>query len=318
MIQRWREALAGFGAVALLSVALLSAAAGAQVSVADSLLRAGRLTDAEELYYATSDARPRDPEARAALGRYLASRGATRIGAVLLEEARQFGGDRMAIATALAPLYRELGDFHALLTLPAGTLSNAERAQAAWLLANPPGVSMPESIVVKLRPSVSATALARTPVRLGDVDMDATLDARRTGVTLDTTWRRRSAALFGGDRSHAPLGAIPSLTIGALTLSNVPVHFAPLGRRRVSIGIDVLERFAPEFDGVSEHLVLRSSGALPASARGERIPTLADGADLRVLADGRFEPLSRSALLGQLRARRWALDAARGALVLEP
>src|SRR5256885_11279967 len=66
------------------------------VDQADSLLAAGRVATAESVYYATSRARPRDATARAALGRYLASRRALRIGAALPEEARLFGGGSRA------------------------------------------------------------------------------------------------------------------------------------------------------------------------------------------------------------------------------
>ena len=90
--------------VALTSLATLAAPAQAQWGVwgADSLLAAGRVTAAESLYYAASSASPRDPGPRAALGRYLAARGALRIGAVLLEEARVFGGDTASLARALS------------------------------------------------------------------------------------------------------------------------------------------------------------------------------------------------------------------------
>src|SRR5205823_6745967 len=96
------------------------------VGLADSLLASGRVASAESLYYATSSARPRDAAARAALGRYLASRGALRIGAVLLEEARLFGGDTARIARALVPIYRSLGDWRSLAVLPKSPPSLAE------------------------------------------------------------------------------------------------------------------------------------------------------------------------------------------------
>ena len=55
------------------------------VWVGDSLLAEGRLASAESAYYAAARARPRDPVARTALGKFLAARGGTRAGAVLLE-----------------------------------------------------------------------------------------------------------------------------------------------------------------------------------------------------------------------------------------
>ena len=66
---------------------------------ADALLDAGRWTDAEDVLYAEVRARPRDPEARARLGRYLAMKGALRPGLVLVDEAVEFG---LATETARA------------------------------------------------------------------------------------------------------------------------------------------------------------------------------------------------------------------------
>ena len=125
-------------AVAVL-VALAPRPATAQWGVwhADSLLASGKVAAAESMYYATSSARPRDAAARAALGRYLAARGALRIGAVLLEEARLFGGDSTSIARALAPIYRALGDYRSLAVLPKAPLSDAERSRVSWLVTHP-------------------------------------------------------------------------------------------------------------------------------------------------------------------------------------
>src|SRR5687768_11679768 len=81
-----------------------------ELARADALLKAGRVEAAEALYYREARRRPRDPAARMALGRYLASRGATRIGAVLIEEARFFGANPAVAALHLAPIYARLGD----------------------------------------------------------------------------------------------------------------------------------------------------------------------------------------------------------------
>ena len=79
--------------VLALAAGALPARAQRYVTRADSLLRQGRVFAAEELYYTAVRKAPRDPVARLALGRYLAARGALRPGAVLMEEARFFGGD---------------------------------------------------------------------------------------------------------------------------------------------------------------------------------------------------------------------------------
>lgn len=74
---------------------------------ADALLEAGRWAEAEEAYYAQSRVKPREPVARAALGRYLAMKGAIVPGTILIEEAQKFGLDP-AIAQALLAPWRQV------------------------------------------------------------------------------------------------------------------------------------------------------------------------------------------------------------------
>jgi hypothetical protein len=83
-------------ALAGVLLALAPAPSGAQDAVlprsaAEALLDAGRWAEAEDRLYAGVRARPRDPVARARLGRYLAMKGALRPGLVLVEEAGEFG-----------------------------------------------------------------------------------------------------------------------------------------------------------------------------------------------------------------------------------
>ena len=87
---------------ALLVAPPLQAQNEAIVARADTLLIAGRVFAAESLYYIAVRRGPRDPVARLALGRYLAQRGALKVGAVLMEEARFFGGDPTRVAVELA------------------------------------------------------------------------------------------------------------------------------------------------------------------------------------------------------------------------
>lgn len=74
------------------------------VTRADELLDEGRWSEAEALFYQQSEGSPRDPIARAALGRFIAMKGAVRPGIVLIEEARQFGLDAATARELLAPL----------------------------------------------------------------------------------------------------------------------------------------------------------------------------------------------------------------------
>jgi hypothetical protein len=74
---------------------------------ADALIDAGRWSDAEEMLYGEVRMQPRDPIARARLGRYLAMKGALLPGLVLIEEAQQFGLPA-ATARRLAAPFRSL------------------------------------------------------------------------------------------------------------------------------------------------------------------------------------------------------------------
>jgi hypothetical protein len=71
---------------------------------ADALIEAGKWPEAEEMLYATVAADPRDPLARAALGRYLAMKGALTPGLVLIDEAREFGLPATTARELTAPI----------------------------------------------------------------------------------------------------------------------------------------------------------------------------------------------------------------------
>ena len=83
---------------------------------ADMLLESGLWPQAEDAYYAQSSARPRDPVARAELGRYLAMKGAVLPGTILIEEAQQFGLDS-ALARRLLRPWRSVLGFRSMATL---------------------------------------------------------------------------------------------------------------------------------------------------------------------------------------------------------
>lgn len=93
---------------------------------ADVLLDSGLWPQAEEAFYSQSSARTRDPVARAALGRYLAMKGAVLPGTVLIEEAMQFGLDSAVGKRLLRPwnsvlAYRTMSTLHADSVIAART-----------------------------------------------------------------------------------------------------------------------------------------------------------------------------------------------------
>jgi hypothetical protein len=99
-----------FSTVLLVACALIAPAADAQsrprlpLTHADSLLDEGRWAEAEAAFYRQAELAPRDPVTRAALGRYIAMKGAVRPGMVLIAEARKFGLDRRIAADLQSPL----------------------------------------------------------------------------------------------------------------------------------------------------------------------------------------------------------------------
>lgn len=307
-----------------LALALLLPALPAQgqryVARADSLLRQGRVFDAEQLYYYAVRKMPRDPAARLALGRYLAARGALRIGAVLMEEARFFGGDPKLVGVYLAPVYARLGDYKALTTLPSSPLPYAQRARAEWLTANQPTTTGPDSAVVPLVASDSAP-FGAVAIVLGGDTLTAVIDPRVQGLTLDTAWLHRKevkrfAATYDADWRNAA-GAALSVEIGPFALTNVPASFAALGgATKARVGLDFLGGLAPTVDQAAGRLLLRRSGRIATDAPGQRIPTLAYPGGLWLVQRDGVWPLGGTAARATIAGRPWILDAKRGEVIL--
>src|SRR5687768_15372647 len=146
---------------------------------ADSLLAEGKLAAAESAYYAEARVRPRDPVVRAALGKFLAARGGIRAGAVLLDEARFFGGDSAALARALVPLYVRLADYKELVALQPNVLTPAERQRARWLSTRPSEARLRDSVVIlSYRAIGDGRGIGTIMLRLGKSEFPAVLDPR--------------------------------------------------------------------------------------------------------------------------------------------
>jgi hypothetical protein len=323
--------------VAALALALLPGVVRAQRAAAfddlargDSLFRRGRVFAAESAYYDAARQSPRDPAARLALGRYLAARGALRIGAVLMEEARFFGGDAKLVAAELAPVYARLGDFRSLAALPATPLTATERARAEWLRDHAPAASGPDSATVAYAPDAGgAGSLGRVTLTLGGAALEATIDPSVRGLVLDTAWARRpdDAKTFGARQAGgapAPLGVALAVKLGELTLANVPARFAPQGgRASARVGLDVLAALAPTFDERARQLRLRRGGRVAAGLPGEHLATLTFGSGTWLASPASGGGGASSASLASERARaalrgtRWTMDARRGEIVVE-
>lgn len=304
-------------AIPLLAVAPLRAQG--VLARADNLLRVGRMFAAETLYYYAVRRAPRDPEARLALGRYLAARGALRIGAVLMEEARYFGADPKKVAVYLAPVYAQLGDFRALAGLPNTPLHNAERSRAEWLRENPPTVEGPDSVSVHWTPSDTG-ALGTVALRIGGETVRATLDPRAHGLVLDTTWMPRKetkvfASKFDNDVRNAA-GVTLSIGLGELTVKHVLTSFAPQpSPAHAVIGLDLLMPLAPTIDAAARRILVRKSGRIDRDMPGERVQTLVFGSGLWLILEQSMVPLSGDEARRMLSDGAWTLDWRRGQLI---
>jgi hypothetical protein len=309
--------------IALVTALVVPQAAHGQryITIADSLLRRGRVFAAETLYYYAARKTPRDPGVRLALGRYLAARGALMIGATLMEEALYFGADKKVVATYLAPVYERLGNYKALSTLPASPLPYAQRTRAEWLAENPPSTDGPDSATVPLTPGDSMSLGEIAFVIDGDT-LHAMLDSRVQGVVLDTSWLRRKAikrfaSTYDNDWRNIS-GVATEARLGAFTFGNVPVSFVASGMAlRARVGLDLIANMAATIDERAGTVVLRREGRISDDATGERIPTLAYPGGLWLVRRDGVWPLTGTMARGIVGGRRWTLNPRRGEVIVD-
>ncbi|HMC55490.1 MAG TPA: hypothetical protein VKH19_09990 [Gemmatimonadaceae bacterium] len=280
----------------------------------DSLLALGRLASAESAYYAAARARPRDPLVRAALGRFLAARGATRVGTVLLEEARQFGGDSAVIARALVPMYARLGDFAAIDTLRPAVLSAVERRRARWLREHPPLANFRDSIVVlSYRPTADGEGVGTILVRFGRAQVTALIDPRVSGLLVPRTMAS-DVRTFGEKAGTAIFGVADAVRIGGIVFSSVPATI-DIPDSKLRLGFDVLASYSPTFDPRRGLVTLRKPERRSRLQPGARVPTLFDANGVRLLVGDRWQPSTAAMPAMLLATRQWMWDGRRGDIV---
>ena len=306
-------------AVALTAFALLCAPeASAQWGLwpADSLLAEGHLAAAESVYYAAVRQNPRDPRARAALGQFLAARGGTRAGLVLIEEAQFFGGDSATLSRLLVPLYARLGDYEGLDKLKPDVLSSTERRRSRWLATHRRETRLQDSAVaVSYRPIGDGRGIGTVIVRLGRAELPAIIDPRVTGLIVPAALRREVRTF--GPSGDITLGVSEYLRVGSVVFSNVPTAIgAP--DAPVRIGFDVFAPFYPGFDPVKGIMRLRRVDRRAPSPAGIRVPALYDTNGMRLLIAGRWRPTGESAPSMLLSTRAWMWDWKLGDVVLAP
>ena len=281
---------------------------------ADSLLAEGRLASAESAYYAAVRARPRDPVARAALGRFLAARGGVKAGAVLVEEAQFFGGDSAALARVLIPMYERLRDYRALAELKPNVLSTAERRRAAFLANRPSEARLRDSVVLlSYRPSGDGRGLGTLLVRIGRTELPAMIDPRVSGLVVPSGIRK-DVRVFG-THGGKTIAVADTIRVGTVVFTHVPVAVGNPDEA-VRIGFDVIAPYYPGFNPSQGMLTLRRVDRRASSPRGPRIPALFDDNGLRLLLGNKWQALTTSMPAMLLGTRRWMWDWKLGDVVL--
>ncbi|MBA4071514.1 MAG: hypothetical protein C0497_06715 [Gemmatimonas sp.] len=284
--------------------------------VGGAAARAGDLDAIERRLYDASRRAPRDGATRAALGEWLASRGQLKSGAVLLEEARLFGGNAVAIATRLRHIYTWMRDWPSLAALPASQLSPGEKARVAALVNRPTSVVGTDSTVVPFAP-VEVGALGRLPLVLGTDTAWAELDPQEEGIVLPGLARGTGLVDILGNDRRGVLGILQECTVGALTLHNVPIRIdTSLGAGRARIGFDVFAMLAPTVDGRAGTVTLRRAGRTAERSGATGLPFLLGfpGVRLAVRADEPPVPMTSPAGRAALRGRLWTVDVRRGVI----
>ena len=306
------------------------AIAVALVARGDTMIFAGRLFGAESAYYAAVKVAPHDGPARLALGKYLAGRGALRIAATLMEEARHFGADAASVAVEIAPVYTKLGlsdsiskrvdDWAALAALPSTSIPVGERLRAEWLRNHPPAVDGPDSSVAVYLVSDSHL-LGRMKLEVDKDSVSAVIDARVSGIVLDTSWMHRDSvkrfAPRGVQDPGQTFGVVPRVKIGPVTISNAPVRFQPLkGSANALLGLDVLGAFAATFDPRVGYVLLRHDGRVTGLS-GWKIPTYVARTGVLVVKGETMFPIGHPDVQQYFRVGKWTWDAKHGIVVVD-
>ncbi len=279
----------------------------------------GDVEAAERALYDASRRAPRDPAARAALGEWLASRGQLQSGAVLLEEARLFGGDAVRIAARLAHLYTWLRDWQSLAALPASPLTAGEKARAAVLADRSTSVMGADTTVVPFAP-LEVGALGRVPIVLGSDTLWGEIDPQEEGIVLPGLGRGAGLVEIIADDRRGPIGILRAASLGELTLRDVPVRVdASLGAGRARVGFDVFALLAPTVDARAGTVTLRRAGRVSerSDAVGAAMLLGFPGVRLALRAGEAPVPIASPAGRAALRGRPWTVDVRRGVIWMD-
>lgn len=280
---------------------------------AELAIAAGRLDEAERILFENSRRAPREPSARGALGSFLASRGKFLVGATLLEEALEFGGDSAAIESRLFDIYRWAGLFDRAAALKHSRASQVERdalARAAGTV-----VGGDRTATVPMAPN-EAFGLGRITINVGGERVEADIQPLATGLVLPSSMQLFSAIEAVGARGDTTFGVARTIAIGGVTLGPVPVMLVP-AVRTARIGLDLLGLLHPTFDVGARSLTVRAE---PLAVTGRFGHVLLGFPGVSLVPRVGAAPVALQSAGGRaaLRGLRWTLDVPAGVVVINP
>lgn len=242
---------------------------------------------------------------------FLASRGKFRIGAVLLEEARQFGGDAAVIDARLARIYPWLGDWTAVAALKHYATSGPENDRAHWLAGHAPAYGGSDSVVVPIDPN-ETFGLGRIVLTFRGAPMQVDIDPNVEGLVLPSWPVVTGESQQFGMRDSATVAVVREFSIGTMRFTNVRAKLSPTAHP--AIGLDLLAALEPTFDAAGRHLTLRRKNVV---ISGEPIPILIGFPGFRLVPRAGQPPVAIESAAGRaaLRGAPWTLDLKRGAIV---
>ena len=283
---------------------------------AEQLLERGALVSAESVYYAAVRTRPRDPWARLNLGHHILARGAGKVAAALLEEARFFGGDQALILPDLLAAYERARMWRAIAAFPGSTVSPGDKARAEYLMSHASAATGADSVVVPLEAARGAM-LGRIALLIGGDTVHASIDPTVRGVVLDAESARRSGVrFFTRDAGALRVAVLDTVRVGGLAFVNVPARVAaPNDTTGARVGLDWLGESMPTFDVRAGTILLRRSPPDARTLAGARVPIVATSDGWGIVVGG-FAPLATSAGRDALAERRWTLITARGEIAV--
>jgi hypothetical protein len=271
----------------------------------ENYLRANRFEEAEQTFADEAAARPNDPRSLANSGHLALMRNDLALAEQRLSEAVARDRNCREASTLLAEVSYRRGDFATAATHQAAAGNRHVAAKLRSFAGRRPyDLEGPE--VVRL-PFVRTDPLPILTARVnGGAEARFLLDTGGAELILDAPFARAAAIpTFGGQRSYfgggksarVIQGTTESLTLGDLTIRNLPVHvmnLGPIGPMLGEpglagiVGTCLLYRFLATIDYPGEALMLRRKARLgPPSAGVIDIPLLmAD--DHIMLAEGRL------------------------------